>query len=217
MLENATKNNQKNKTLGLTARFSTVQSGKRIQQPSVCSQCYLPSSQICLQEAFYVIGSVEPNTLFQNLNQHYFCWRLQHGGHTKHSVSEKSLPLWCTPRKSLHRTVTTWGKKHQLKRPGLRCPGAQREAGKNPILKAFLLRHLSTYFSVLSHLEETGYRLCGIVWTSNSSICLSQVKTEVGWFSSSICTFLTLQNRNRNKKPQLHFRKGWEPTSAYQT
>lgn len=37
----------------------------------------------------------------------------------------------------------------------------QKEAGKHFILKTLLLRQLSTYFNILLHLKETGYRLCG--------------------------------------------------------
>lgn len=135
-----------------------------------------------------VTGSVKPNTLFQILNQRYFCWTLQHVGHTKQCFRTISttvmLLLLHTWKKPTQDTVTTWGEKQQLKRPRLtgcnyNCPGAQ-ETGKNLSLNTFLLRHLSTYFSVLSHLKETGYRLWGRIWTSNSSICLSQVKIEAG-------------------------------------
>lgn len=122
------------------------------------------------------------------------------------------LLLLHTWKKPTQNTVTTWGEKHQLKRPTLTGWNyivlEPRKAGKNLILKTLLLRQLSTYFSVLSHLKETGYRLCGRVQTSNGSICLTHVKIEVGWFSSSICTFLTLQNRNRNKKTPTSFQEG---------
>lgn len=135
------------------------------------------------------------NTVFQNNLYHWDAAALAHlekayTGHSHYLGWETSAQETQTFRMELH------------------CPGAQKETGKNLILNTFLLRHLSTYFSVLSHLKETGYRLCGRVWTSNSTICLSQVKIEVGWFSSSICTFLTLQNRNRNKKAPTSFQEG---------
>lgn len=73
------------------------------------------------------------------------------------TISTTVMLLLHTWKKPTHDTVTTGvrntSSREQIYREELHCPGAQKEAGENLILKTFLLRHLSTYFSALSHLK----------------------------------------------------------------
>lgn len=70
-----------------------------------------------------------------------------------------------TWKKSTQRLVATWGEiplaqDKQTYREEVQYSETKKEAGKHLILKTVLLRQLSTYFNILSHLKETGYRLC---------------------------------------------------------
>lgn len=147
------------------------------------------------------------------LHQHYFCWRQQYWGHTKHSVSEQSLPLWCccsrTPEGAsrslgvryyypkMHRII--W-RKYTIQKP----EGAR--VNTSLMLRISLLWQLSTYFNILPHLKQTGYRLCGRMLIGNSGICLTQVKIGNGSFSSSTCAFLTVTKmESKESKEKFNF------------
>lgn len=64
-----------------------------------------------------------------------------------------------TWKKSTQRLVATWGEiplaqDKQTYREEVQYPETKKEAGKHLILKTVLLRQLSTYFNILSHLKE---------------------------------------------------------------
>lgn len=83
--------------------------------------------------------------------------KTQHFRTISATVTLLLLPTWKKPTQNSHYLGwETPAQETQTYRLELHCPGAQKEAGKDLILKTFLLRQLSTYFSVLSHLKETG-------------------------------------------------------------
>lgn len=132
-----------------------------------------PAPKICSQEALYVNTiswakhppSNPESTLFLLKTA---TWR-PHKTQCFRAISTTGMLLllhtWKKPTQDISHYLgwQTPAQETQTYRVELQCTGAQKEAGKNLILKIFLLRHLSTYFSVLSHLKERGYRLCGRV------------------------------------------------------
>lgn len=165
MLENTTKKNQNNKHR-FNSKIQHCQIQEKIQQPSVSSQCYLPSSQNLLARstlcnriswAKHPLSNPE-STLFLLKTA---TWR-PHKTQCLRTISTTVMLLllhtWKKPTQDISHCQgwETPAQETQTYRVELHCTGAQEGAGKNLILKIFFLRHLSTYFSALSHLKETG-------------------------------------------------------------
>lgn len=155
MLENTTKSN-KTINIGLAARISTVRSRKKIQQPSVSSQCYLPSSQNLLSRstlcnriswAKHPLSNPE-STLFLLKTATWRPHKTQCFRTISTTVMLLLLHTWKKPTQDISHCLgwETPAQETQIYRVELHCAGAQKEEDKNLILQIFLLRHLSTYF-----------------------------------------------------------------------
>lgn len=164
MLENITKTT-KTTNIGSTARFSTVRFRKK-SNSQVFPQCYLPSSQNLLarstlwnriSSAKHPLSNPE-STLFLLKTATWRPHKTQCFRTISTTVTLLLLHTWKKPTQDIGHCLgwETPAQETQTSRVELHCTGAQKGAGKNLILKIFFLRHLSTYFSVVSHLKETG-------------------------------------------------------------
>lgn len=135
MLENTTKT-----TKTINIRFNSKIQHCQIQEENPTAKCFLtvllaqlPKSA-CKKHSM-LTRSVEPNTLFQILNQHYFCWRLQHGGHTKHSFLFQSNLYQCDAAVLAHMENAHTGHKS--------LPGVTNTSSRDPDLQGGTTLHWS--------------------------------------------------------------------------
>lgn len=127
-------------TKTINIRFNSKIQHCQIQEENPTAKCFLtvllaqlPKSA-CKKHSM-LTGSVEPNTLFQILNQHYFCWRLQHGGHTKHSFLFQSDLYQCDAAALAHLEKAHTGYKS--------LPGVTNTSSGDPDLQGGTTLHWS--------------------------------------------------------------------------